>query len=80
MSTEWVLLTKLNETVQAELLRGLLEAQEIQVLLSQEGAAKALGLMAGALGEIDVMVPANQETEARQVMESFFGGEFEESD
>lgn len=78
MTTRWVLLIKLNGSVQAELLRGLLEAQDIQVLLAQEGAAKAIGINVGALGQIDVMVPEEREAEAREIMEGFFGGEYVE--
>lgn len=77
MTANWVLLTKINETIQAELLRGLLEAQGIQVLLAQEGAAKAIGISVGALGEIDVMVSGEQEAQARDVLASYYGGEFE---
>lgn len=77
MAARWVVLTKLNDPVQAELMRGLLEAQEIQVLLAQEGAAKALGISVGMLGEIDLMVPEDQEGEARTVLESYYRGDFE---
>ena len=62
----WVLLAKTNESIQAELLRGLLEAQGIRVLLAKEGAAKAIGLEMGALGEVEVRT-ASAEIGSRSV-------------
>ena len=80
MNDGWVLLTKVHEPVQAELLRGLLEAQGIQCLVSQEGAAKAMGVSVGSLGEIELLVPASQEGEARQILDEYYAGGFEDQD
>lgn len=78
MEKRWTLLTKVNEPVQAELLRGLLEAQGLQVLVSQEGAAKALGLNVGVLGEIELLVLEKDEAQARQVLDDYYAGDFED--
>mgnify|MGYP002624417671 FL=1 len=77
MEKEWTLLATFNEPIQAELLRGLLEAQGIQVLIAQEGAAKALGVNVGILGEIEVLVPAGEHTRAEQIMNDYFSGNLE---
>lgn len=77
MEKQWTLLTTFNEPIQAELLRGLLEAQGLKVLISQEGAAKALGVNAGTLGEIEVLVPASDLEAAQHIMEDYFSGNLE---
>jgi hypothetical protein len=73
----WVLIQKFYDTIEAEIVRGLFEAQGIQVLLSQEGAAKALGVSVGAMGDTELMVPAEQEAPARELLRQFLSGELE---
>jgi len=71
---EWTKITVLYDPVEAEMLRGLLEAQGIQVLLSKEGAAKALGLNSGIMSEIEVLVPQGQVAAATKLLSEYFGG------
>jgi hypothetical protein len=61
----------LNDPGQAELLRGLLEAQGINVMLSKEGAATAYGLTVGAFSEIEVFVPRSQYDMAKPIVDEF---------
>ena len=70
---EWTKITVLYDPVEAEMLRGLLEAQGIQVLLSKEGAAKALGLNSGIMSEIEVLVPQGQVAAATKLLSEYFG-------
>ena len=72
----WELLEVVSGDLQAELLRGLLEAQEIPVLLSQEGAGRAIGLSVGPLGEVEILVRAEDLPRARQVLEDYYAGKF----
>lgn len=76
---QWVVLEAIAGELQAELLRGLLEAQGIPVQLSQEGAGRAIGLSVGPLGEVDVLVPSDRLAEAQQVMADYYAGRFENS-
>ena len=75
----WVEIKKIYDAVQAELLRGLLEAQGIDVLLSQEGAAKAIGINIGAMGDTQLLVRSEDENEARELMRQYEAGELEDS-
>ncbi len=75
---QWVEITKIYGSVQAELLRGFLEAQGIEVLLSQEGAAKAIGLNVGAMGDTQLLVPAEDEEGARKLLQQYNSGELED--
>jgi hypothetical protein len=60
--------------IQAEILRGLLQALGISVTLSFESAGRAEGLSVGPLGEIDLVVPASQATRARQILKDYYAG------
>ena len=62
----------LNEPIQAEMVRGLLEAQGIQVMLSKEGAATAYGLTVGAFSEIEIFVPHSQVDAAKKIIDEYF--------
>jgi len=74
----WKSVITVQGELQAELLRGLLEAQGIQVQLSQEGVARVYGLTVGPLAEVDLLVPENQISSARNVIAEFKAGGFEE--
>jgi hypothetical protein len=60
--------------IEAEILRGLLEAQGITVWLSQESAGRAIGLSVGPLGQVDLMVPADQVAEAKRILDDYHTG------
>jgi hypothetical protein len=55
--------------VEAEIIKGLLAANDIEVWLSQESAGLALGLTVGAMGEVEIMVRAEQAEQARALLE-----------
>ena len=79
MSNEqWEVVDSVSGDLNAEMLRGLLEAQGIPVNLSQEGVARAYGLGVGPLAEVEIMVPDTYVREAEKVIESYQAGEFEE--
>ena len=78
---EWVVVKEVFGSAEAEILRGLLEAQEIQVVLSQEGAGHDIyPVTIGALGRVQVMVPEDQREQALEILREVDAGEFEESD
>jgi hypothetical protein len=74
---EWVLLDKVQGQLAAEILRGLLEAQGITVWLNQEGAAQAYGIEVGSLGLVEILVPSSMINEARQILEAYYRGDYE---
>jgi hypothetical protein len=77
---KWELITTVSGELQADLLRGLLEAEGINVFLNQEGAGKVYGLMMGPMGEVQVLVPENQSETARQIVDDYYAGKFETSE
>lgn len=78
ISDKWVLLDKVNGSFKAEILKGLLEAQGIDTMLSQEGAAHyGYALTVGPMGEVEILVPSRELENARQVLADYEAGKFE---
>jgi hypothetical protein len=73
---EWVLLEKVEGPLQAELLKGLLEAQGINVWLNQQGASRAYAVSVGTLGLVEILVPSSQTGQAKQVLEAYYRGDY----
>ena len=69
--TNWEVVYETNGSFLAEILRGLLEAQEIPVVLSQEGAGRVYGLTVGTLGRVQILVPAHDLERAQQILEEY---------
>ncbi|UCD99942.1 MAG: DUF2007 domain-containing protein [Chloroflexota bacterium] len=78
MSEEkWELIIEVSGELQANLLKNLLESQDIKVFLNQEGAGKAYGLTVGPLGQVQVLVPEHQSQEARQIVDDYYSGNYD---
>jgi hypothetical protein len=76
---KWEVIYEVAGAIQAEIIRGLLEAQEISVWLSQESAGReAYSAGVGLLGRVQVLVPTYQIERAKEVLDAYYSGEFEE--
>ncbi|RMF41415.1 MAG: DUF2007 domain-containing protein [Anaerolineae bacterium] len=75
MSPKWIALTRTEGALEAEILRGLLEANDIPVVLSQEGAASAIGLGIGPLAEVEIFVPQEQHAAAQELLNAYRRGD-----
>lgn len=53
---------------EAEVLRGLLQAQGIPVMLSQEAVGSIVAVDVGAFGQVALLVSASQADEARRIL------------
>ncbi len=69
----FVKLLTLHDPAQAEVLRGLLEAQGMQVLLSKEAIAQVYGTFVGSMGEIELYVSAADEAAAKGLVDEVIG-------
>ena len=79
-ANDWILLKNVYSQAESEIIKGMLEAQEIEVLLAQEGAAKAIGLNVGSLGEIQIHVQSSDIDDANALLVKFYSGNIEESE
>ena len=75
MSDELVLIDSVPGMVEGELLRGLLQSQGVEVMLSHESAGTAIGLTAGPLGTVELWVRSDQAEQARRILEQYRSGE-----
>jgi hypothetical protein len=65
--------------LEAEMVKSFLEAQGIRATLTQESVGRTYGLSAGILGMVQVLVPEDQEIDAKSVLDAMEKGEFENS-
>lgn len=78
MSEErWEVVAEVAGELQAEILRGMLEAQGIKVWISQEGAGRAYGLGVGRLGKAQILVPKGKLDQANALLDDYYSGELE---
>jgi hypothetical protein len=66
--------------LEAEMIKGFLEAQGMDVVLSQESIGRTYGLTAGRLGQVKILVPESQVEEATSILEAMERGDYEDSD
>lgn len=74
---KWELVTVVNDPIQAEILRGLLEAQGITIHIVREGYQAVYGIANQASVHIEILAPNDQVEDARQVIEDYNAGKFE---
>jgi hypothetical protein len=81
MSEErWQVAVEVAGEIQAEILRGMLEAQGIKVFISQEGAGRAYGLGVGRLGRVQILVPEEDLERSKALLDEYYTGQLENQD
>ncbi len=80
MPSELVTVETVSGMLEAEILRGLLEAAGVMAELSHEAALSVYSLGVGRLARVDVMVRAEQEALAREIIEEYRSGSLETPD
>jgi hypothetical protein len=66
--------------LEAEMIKAFLEAKGLEVILNQESIGRTIGLSAGRLGKVDVLVPGPQAVEAKEYLRAMVNGEYENLD
>ena len=67
----WEILTEVQGRPEAEFLKSFLEAQGIGVEMFQESVGQTMGLTIDGLGTVQIFVPKEQASEARQLLEEY---------
>jgi hypothetical protein len=76
----WQVAVEVAGEIQAEILRGMLEAQGIKVWISQEGAGRAYGLGVGRLGRVQILVPEEDLEQSKALLDDYYAGQLENQD
>jgi hypothetical protein len=71
---KWVSLDTVQGRLEAEIIRGMLEAQEIEVHLSQESTAAIYGLGVGPMAAVEIFVREPQLVESRSLLHQYYDG------
>lgn len=66
-----VLLQVVEGSLEANLIRSLLEAQGIPAFLNQEAAGTAMGIHVGPLGEVEIYVRSSHLEAARDIVDAY---------
>jgi hypothetical protein len=77
---KWEVVTTVSGSLQADIIRTLLESQDIKVFLNQEGAGRVYGINVGPLGEVQIMVLESQFEVAQQILDDYYAGKFAADD
>ena len=75
---EWSVVDEVAGSFQANVIEGLLKAQDIPVVVSKPGAGVAIGVTIGSLGRVQILVPNSEFDRAKKVIENYYSGEFED--
>ena len=73
--SDYVTVYVANGQLDAEMVRGFLEASGIPAMISQESVGKVYGMASGPLGEVNVLVPEEKSDEALELLESMERGD-----
>jgi hypothetical protein len=77
---KWEIVAEVYGELEAELIRGLLEAEGIEVFLNQEGAGRVYGLNVGSLGMVQIMVPSRDIQLAQVILADYNSGSYASPD
>jgi hypothetical protein len=72
VDNKWEVVDQVAGELQAELIRGILEAQDIEVVLSQEGIGHIYATTVGLFGRVQILVPAADVPRAQQILKRYY--------
>ncbi len=75
--TDIVVVATVSTQLEADIIKGLLDANEIPTWLSSESAGAAIGISIGPLSEVEVLVSSENEQEARRLLEDVRSGDLD---
>jgi hypothetical protein len=78
MSAEPVIVRTVHGQLEGQMIKVFLESAGIPAVISQESAGQTYGLTIGALGAVDILVPASKASEAQELLDAYDRGELVE--
>ena len=73
---KWELVTILQDPIQAEIIKGFLEAQGITIHIVREGYQAAFGIANQASVRIEILAPDHQVEDAKQIINDYNAGKY----
>jgi hypothetical protein len=73
---DFVVVDEVLSEFQGEIIRGLLEAQGVRAAAFSQGGAGALGV--SGIATVQIVVPAEQEAEALQILAAYYADELDD--
>ena len=80
MHSDYEIVYTAHGQLDAEMIKGLLEANGIQALVAGESVGTSYGLTIGPLADRDILVPARQADDARSILDAMERGDLEKPD
>jgi hypothetical protein len=80
MPEHFVVVFTANSPGQADIIQGVLQAEDIPAVTSREGAGAAYGFTVGPLGMVDILVPEEYAAEAETLLEAMQRGDLNDDD
>ena len=74
MDEKVVVIDTVSGIMEAEILQSLLQSAGIAVELSREAALSSFSLGVGRLARVDLLVRADQEAKARELLQDYYAG------
>lgn len=71
----WIVVAVEPGLLRADVVKGKLESEGIPVVLRYEAAGRIYGLTLDGLGEVEILVPGDDEPRAREVLQESFHNE-----
>jgi hypothetical protein len=78
MQTNYSVVATASGKLEADIIKGMLEAQGVETMLSYEAAATAYGLGVGRLARVEILVREEQIAEAEAILEDYQSGKYAE--
>ena len=70
----WEVVEQAPDVIEAEIIRGYLEAQGFSVLISREGYQSAIGISGTPGAFIQILVPNDEVKEAKKILKDYYSG------
>ncbi|MGD2162573.1 MAG: DUF2007 domain-containing protein [Anaerolineales bacterium] len=78
MDTKFSIAATASGKLEADIIKGMLEAQGVETMLSYEAAATAYGLGVGRLARVEILVRDDQLAEAEAILDDYQSGKYAE--
>jgi hypothetical protein len=80
METKYSIVATASGKLEADIIKGMLEAQGIQTMLSYEAAGTAYGFGVGRLARVEILVRDDQLAEAEAIFDDYQSGKYAEDE